>query len=205
MARALSVTDLLNKKYKLFDFEGEWLDAFSKPERTGIWFIWGDSGNGKTTFVLQLIKYLATFGKVAIDSLEEGGAYTMQQSFIKTGMSEVAKKVILIEGESINELSERMEKRKSADIYVIDSIQYADLSYKKYKLFKEKHRNKLIILISHADGKRPEGRAARSIMYDATLKIWVEGYKAFSKGRYIGVNGGEYIIWHEGAMRYWGE
>jgi len=205
MARALSVTDLLNKKYKLFDFEGEWLDAFSKPEQRGVWFIWGGSGNGKTTFVLELVKYLARFGKVAYNSLEESSAHTMQEAFINTGMQEVERKVILIEGETLDELSERMSKRKSADIFVIDSIQYAELSYKKYKEFKEKHRDKLIILISHADGKQPEGRAAKSIMFDATLKIWIEGYRAFSKGRYIGENGGVFTIWHEGAARYWGE
>ena len=41
-------------------------------------------------------------------------------------------------------------------------------------------------------------------MYDATLKIWVEGFKAFSKGRFIGQTG-EFTIWDEGAERYWGE
>ena len=41
-------------------------------------------------------------------------------------------------------------------------------------------------------------------MYDATLKIWVEGFKAFSKGRYIGPKG-SLTIWPEGAMRYWQE
>ena len=41
-------------------------------------------------------------------------------------------------------------------------------------------------------------------MYDATLKIWVEGFKAFSKGRFIGQTG-EFTIWDEGAARYWGE
>ena len=39
-------------------------------------------------------------------------------------------------------------------------------------------------------------------MYDASLKIWVEGYKAFSKGRFIGQTG-ECVIWPEGARRYW--
>ena len=33
-------------------------------------------------------------------------------------------------------------------------------------------------------------------MYDATLKIWVEGFKAFSKGRFIG-DKGEFTIWDE--------
>ena len=39
-------------------------------------------------------------------------------------------------------------------------------------------------------------------MYDADLKIWVEGYVAFSKGRYQGATG-EYTIWEKGAYDYW--
>lgn len=35
-------------------------------------------------------------------------------------------------------------------------------------------------------------------MYDADLKIYIEGYVAFSKGRYIG-DTGRYVIWEEGA------
>lgn len=41
----------------------------------------------------------------------------------------------------------------------------------------------LIIFISHADGKNPAGRSAKSVMYDASLKIYIEGYRAFSKGK----------------------
>lgn len=41
-------------------------------------------------------------------------------------------------------------------------------------------------------------------MYDATLKIWVEGFKAFSKGRFIG-DTGEYTIWGEGAEKVLGK
>ena len=44
--------------------------------------------------------------------------------------------------------------------------------------------------------------AATSVMYDADLKIWVEGYVAFSKGRYQGATG-EYTIWEKGAYDYW--
>ena len=89
--------------------------------------------------------------------------------------------------EPISELSERMSKHKSPDIYVVDSFQYAQMSYKEYIRFKEAHRDKLIIFT-----------------YDAALKVWVEGYKAFSKGRFIGSTG-EYVVWQEGAERYWGE
>ena len=203
MARSLSVADLYKKKYKLFDFDGLWFDAFDRPETCGVWFIWGNSGNGKTTFVLELMKYLAQFVKVGYNSLEEGSAHTMQKSFRNVGMAEVARRVTLIEGESIDQISARLMKKHSPQVMIIDSFQYTQMTYKQYIEFKQKHRNKLIIFISHADGKMPAGRSAKSVMYDASLKIWVEGYKAFSKGRYIGATG-EYVIWPEGSIKYWG-
>lgn len=200
--KALTVNNILKKTYSLFDFEGEWRQAFDRPEKRGVWFIWGNSGNGKTTFVLQLIKYLAQFDKVLFNSLEEGSAHTLRQGFIRVGMSEVARKVSLV-SEDFDALCERISQRKSPEIIVIDSFQYFQISYKQYITFKERFPDKLIIFISHADGRSPAGRSARSVMYDASLKIWVEGYRAYSKGRYIGETG-VFTIWHEGAVKYWG-
>lgn len=203
LKRALSVTDLLNKKYKLFEFDGEWYEAFGQPEARGIWFVWGNSGNGKTTFVLMLIKYLAGFARVAYNSLEEGATHTMQEAFLRVGMEEVGRMVVLLDGEPLADMEKRMQRSKSPDVYVVDSLQYAEMTYAEYKAFKERNRDKLVIFISHADGKLPEGRSAKKIMYDAGLKIWVEGYRALSKGRYIGPNGGTFTIWEEGADKYW--
>ena len=75
------------------------------------------------------------------------------------------------------------------------------MSYKEYLNFKELFPNKLLIFISHADGKNPAGRSAKSVMYDASLKIWVEGFRATSKGRFIGPIG-EYVIWDKPAEIY---
>ncbi len=204
LQRAKSVTDILKIKRQSFDFEGLWEDAFGSPEKCGIWFIWGNSGNGKSSFVMQLCKYLAKFGKVSYDSLEEGSSLTMQNTLIRFGMSEVNRRFLLLDNEPIDQLSERLLQKRSPDIAVIDSFQYTQMSYRQYIAFKEKHRNKLLIFISHADGKMPAGRSAKSVMYDASLKIWVEGYKAFSKGRFIGKTG-MYTIWDQGATNYWGE
>lgn len=203
MERAYTINDILNKKYKLFDFGGEWEEAFSKPERCGVWFIWGNSGNGKTRFTMQLAKYLTNFGKVLYNSLEEGSSHTIRKAFEEVGMSEVKRKMLLV-SEPLEKLAQRLEKQRSSSIIIIDSFQYAQISYKQYIAFKEKHNDKLIIFVSHADGKQPAGRSAKSVMYDATLKIWVEGFKAFSKGRYIG-DKGQLTIWSEGAAKYWQE
>jgi hypothetical protein len=203
MGRAYSVNQVLQMNKKTFPFEGEWHDAFGEPERVGVWFISGDTGNGKTSFVMQLIKELCKYVKVGYDSLEEGTALTLKNNLERFNMQEAGRRFVIYDCEPIEQISERLLKRKSPDVVVIDSFQYSQLNYKTYIELKEKHKNKLIIFISHVEGKKPTGRSARSVQYDATLKIWVEGYKAFSKGRFIGPTG-EYTIWDKGAYMYWG-
>lgn len=204
LQRAKSVNDVLKINNPSFDFDGKWNDAFGTPEKCGVWFIWGNSGNGKSSFVMQLCKKLAQYGKVAYDSLEEGASLTMQNTLLRFGMADVNRRFILLDNEPIEQLSIRLQQKRSPDFIVIDSFQYTQMTYKQYIAFKELHKNKLLILISHADGKMPSGRSAKSVMYDASLKIWVEGYRAFSKGRFIGKTG-QYTIWEQGAINYHGE
>lgn len=191
-------------KYETMAFDGAWRDAFGTPERRGVWIIWGNSGNGKTSFALQLAKYLCRFGRVAYDSLEEGACLTMQEAMRRENMMEVNKKFLLIDNENMEELGIRLSRQKSPDIVVIDTFQYTQMNYRQYIAFKERHKRKLLIFVSHADGKLPNGRAAKSLMYDASLKIYIEGFRAFSKGRFIGPVGHIDIVPHK-ARAYWGE
>jgi hypothetical protein len=128
----------------------------------------------------------------------------MRQKLVRHGLSKVGSRFHLLNAEPMTELKERLARRKSYNIIVIDSFQYTQMSYRDYIQFKEQNKDKLIVFISHAKGSLPRGSAAEGVMYDATLKIWVEGFKAFSKGRFIGQTG-EFTIWDEGAERYWGE
>lgn len=203
MGRALTAKEVLTKKFKTFPFTGKWQDAFGEPERVGTWIVWGNSGNGKSSFVMQMCKELSKFGRVAYNSLEEGASRTMQMSLARHGMVDAGHRFALLNAESMEDLDARLEKRNSYDIVVIDSFQYTMMTYRDYIGFKTRHKDKLIIFISHASGKMPMGKSAVSVMYDASLKIWVEGFKAFSKGRFFGKTG-EYTIWDEGAEKYWG-
>ena len=201
MKKALSMVDLMRKNREVYAFEGALQEAFGQPEQNGVWFIWGRSGNGKTSFVLQLCKELTRYGKVAYDSLEEGDSLTMQNALMRVGMGDVGRRFILL-NESLEELDTRLKRRRSPDIVVVDSFQYAHIELKQYEEFIDQHKNKLIIFVSQADGLKPWGRTAQSAMYSASLKIWVEGYRAISKGRYRG-NLGYYTIWAEKAEEYW--
>jgi hypothetical protein len=205
LPRALTVSQLLQKKYEVFPFEGPWYEAFGTPERTGVWFIWGNSGNGKSNFAVQLCCELAKYCKVVYNSLEEGDCLTVQQAFSGVDAKQIAGKLLIARGETISQISERLKRQRSPEVVIIDSFQHAQLSYSEYLKFKTLHSNKLIVFISHADGKLPSGRSAKSARYDAALKIWVEGFIAQSMGRFIGPNGGKYIVWEEGAFLYHGE
>ena len=201
---AKGVREVLSMKFDTFPFSGAWYDAFGTPERRGIWIIWGNTGSGKTSFVMQLCKELCKYGRVAYDSLEEGACLTMQNSLKRFNMQEVNGKFLLLDVEPIDQLCLRMKRQKSPDFVVIDSLQYTQLTYAQFIKIKEAYRNKLIIFISHASGTNPDGRVAKKVAFDAALKIYVEGKRAFSKGRFIGPKG-YYDIWPEEAARYWGE
>jgi len=202
--RALSVDNIMNMKFSVMEFDGEWMEAFGTPERSGSWIIWGKSGNGKTSFALQLSKYLTKFGRVAYNSLEEGARLSMRRALNDVRMAEVKKRIILLHKEPISELKVRLLKKKSPDIIIIDSIQYSGLNASGWKELCEQFPKKLFIAISHEDGIMPAGRTGQSIRYYSDMKIRVEGFRAINVSR-AGTKTTYLTVWHQGAFDYWGE
>lgn len=203
MTKAISISTLLNRKYKTLPFEGAWLDAIGQPQVTGSWLIWAESFNGKTTFSMQLAKYLCSFGKVYYNSLEEGDCESMRITAAENGLADVQGKFLLLDREPLDQLSHRMKKRPPKFVF-IDSVQYAFIDLQFYKQLTAQYPRTVFIWISHAEGKKPKGALADAIRYDAHVKIRIEGYLAFINSRYRG-NGEPYTIYPEGAEKYWGK
>lgn len=201
MAKAYSVGKILNTKYQLVQWGEAWQKAFGTPAAYGVWFLWGNSGNAKTRFMLEMAKELSKTDKVFYNSREEGNSHTMQLALIAAGI-DGSNKNLVIGNEPHEEMVERLNKRKAPRVCIMDSIQYFSLRFVTFKAMVEQHPNVLFIVNSQADGKHPLGNVAKAIRYDAALKIRVEGYKAISYGRYN--PGGEFEIWKEGADKYWG-
>lgn len=204
MARAYSASEVLAKKVPSIPFEGRWREAFGEPGRAGVWLIWGQSANGKSSFAMQLAKELCRYGKVAYNSLEESLSLSFQKNMERCCMYEESGRFLVLDREPIEELSKRLEKQRSPDFVIIDSLQYTGLNYNDYKRLKEAHPKKLFIFISHADGDKPKGATADKVQYDADMKILVQGYRAICKGRFIPEAGKHYSIWAEAEAKYWG-
>lgn len=199
MARAYSISEILTTKHELVEWGEPWQEAFTRPAACGLWCIAGNSGNAKTTFLMEMAKELSKTYKVYVDALEEGKGHTMQQTLLKLGIDETFKNLSIGE-EQMDELDARLSKRKAPKVVFIDTIQYANIRFKQFKEMVRKHKDKLFIVNSQAKGKVPKGSVAQDIWYDANLKIWVEGYQATSNGRYN--PGGVYTIWEQGAKNY---
>jgi len=202
MRRAYSVSNVNDAKFHTLKFTGKWKEAVGSPELTGTWFIYGPPKNGKTSFAMMLVKYLTGFKRAAYNSVEEGLSLTIKMAMARVNMLEVGNKLILLEKEEIDDLIERLNKHKSPDVVVIDSVQFMELKFSDYKRLKETFPNKLFIYVSHVEGKLPEGNTAKRIWRDANVTFRIEGFKAFTTSRYGG--GGEIVISDEFAKAHWG-
>lgn len=199
--RAYSPCEVMKMIRPTFKFNGDWQASMGNPATSGTWIIWGMPGNGKSSFVMQLAKYLCRFDRVVYNSLEESTGRSLQMSIERHQMEEVNKRFLILDREPMDKLIERLQKKRSPGIVIIDSFQYSGLTYNGYKEMKEALPGKLIIFISHAEGIRPEGRAAKKVEYDADIKILVSGFRATAKSRFMNTPGVPYTIWEEGAVR----
>lgn len=203
LKRAKSARELQDVSFKTWPFTGEWKEFLGEPETSGGWIIWGGSFNGKTRFVLSLCNYLTNFEKVLYNSLEEGWCIDTQLAVKDAGLDRVGSKFLFLHKEPIEDLIIRLKKHKSPNVVVIDSLQYADMNLKAWKDLRATFPKKLFIIISHAEGKEPEGRVAGKIRFDCAKKIRVEGFRAFSQVR--GKGYAHKDIWPEEAAKYWNE
>ncbi len=203
MKRAYSVDNVLQAKFNTLEFEGIWKDAVGCPELSGTWIVYGGVKNGKTSFTMQLAKYLTRFEMVAYNSVEEGLSLSIQAAFQRTGMEEVKRRFMLLDKEEPGDLMKRLQRRKSPNIVVIDTTQFWELTFPEYKRFKETFPGKLFIYISHSAGNMPDGKLAQRIWRDANISFRIEGFKAFPVGRYGG--GEPVVISEEKAIKYWGK
>ena len=152
MGRAISNRNVLTAKFEVAEFDGDFLASFGKPELRGAWIIYGGSGCGKTTFVMQVCKYLTRFRRVAYNSLEQGLSLSLQKAWERVGMEEAGSRIILLNKEQLKDLRVRLQKKQSPDIVVIDSVQYLRrFNMDQYQSLRDEFPNKLFIFVNTLD------------------------------------------------------
>lgn len=208
MPKLLSMAQIMKKKYTLIEnLPEKFRDSFGELSMPFVGIIWGQSGQGKTNLVFTMIDAFLVNFKVLFLSLEEGHEMSMKNSLVRhfeSGADDKLKNLKVSDSRvTFDELCVLLKKKRSANIIVVDSLQFFNITYDDYKMLKGLFPKKSFLFISHAKGKTPKGGCADSIMYDAGLKIRVDGYIAFPISRY----GGNipYVIWEDGAKQKHGK
>lgn len=210
MMKLLSLRNLNDQKHELIEFTGRWRELMGTPEKTGCWITLGKSGMGKTAFMMQLARELDEMKyRVMILSLEEGSSLSFTEALRNNGITAGVHKITVSTGASVEELDEYLINKKSRrpDMIIIDSIQYWSNQYKatasKIIDLRNKYAGIVFICTSHVIGNEVEGSDAYSIKRDSFCRIYIEGFMAFYRGRGSGGPTGQYVIWKEGADKYW--
>ncbi|NOS92476.1 MAG: hypothetical protein HOP30_11175 [Cyclobacteriaceae bacterium] len=206
----IGLKQLLQKRYKYLEhMTAAMLHSFGNMTTNFVMLVWGKSGNGKSNLIMQLVKIFLRMGNVLYVSLEEGHESTIQQTALKHLNDDSPYKILFADNEENYEsLTARLKKKKSPRFVIVDSLQYLDMDYEGYKKWKQIFKNKGFVFISHAEGKEPKGQTAKSIRYDAPIKVHVQGFVAFVTSRFGGNN--PFLIWegdkpNKGARGYWGK
>lgn len=186
--KAIGITQFLDKSFDTYDVEGEWLDSFGLIEKNFKMSVTGESGGGKTEFIVKFVKNLCLNHKVKADyySYEQGHSKSLQAAIQRNNMEDVKGKVMFVSGGTFNELVERLKRRASAKIVVIDSQDYSDLSTKQYKELIKLFPKKSFIVISWAKGEKPKNQASKDIEYMSCIKVFVKDGKAYPRSRFGG-------------------
>lgn len=211
MANTLNVVQIAQKRYTLVEgLSQRMLDAIGNIEDTFTMIIYGDSGNGKTNMTVDLLIELKDVGPMLYISYEEGHGKTIQDLVIRHNLVERLPNLKFSRGESAESLIKILKKKKSAKVIVIDSWQFSNLTIDDYNAIKKEFvfgktpgKRKIIIIISHVNGRKPDGKAAIDIKRDANVKIHVEGFIGSVISRFGSKK--NYLIWEHGAKQAWGK
>ena len=178
--RAYTYEDLARKKYKTLPLKGGWKEHLGEIERAGSILIYGDSGHGKTTYALQLMRELCQGEKVLYNSLEECGSLSLLTNLERTGLKQYKNKYLVC-GEPLDKLIQRLSRPQQPKIVFIDSVQACFRGQKAtaYHDLILQFPQTLFIGISQMSKGMPKGAVAEEFYWFCQDRILVKDFKAY--------------------------
>jgi hypothetical protein len=202
MSRLLTVKNIYDKKHETFELSEPWSTVLGEIEKNGLWLIWGAEKNGKTWLALQLANYLSTIQQILYISAEEGVGHAFVESCKRAKIESKNKMLKMSEYLTIDELREKLDKRRSADIVFIDNITVYNDELKNGQMRKllNDYSSKLFIFLAHEDRGEPYTATAKLARRLAKVIVHVRGLACTFAGR---IPGGVLTINEEKAKLFY--
>ena len=172
--------------------------------------VYGDSGNGKTEFVMQTVKVLCPcYRKIAWMSYEQGHEADFTEACDRNNMVEVSGKFLgvdpfknLKDGVSLlDDLFVFLDKRNSPDAVVMDSLDDTEFNKKEYTQLVKRYEGKktFIFLVKSSKTGAIQKSVCQHARFHCQLAIWVSNYIAHptNKNRFGAYK--PYVVYEEKA------
>lgn len=201
--RARTIRNIYDKKFRTIPLEGEWAKAMGQPEHNGLWLIFGKDKNGKTWIAIKLADVLSEFDRILYVSAEEGIAKAFRDTLLRVGLDANNRRIHFDEYIPIEELKEKLAKRKSARVIVLDNATiYSDeLKGGGLSALIKAFPEKLFILLAHEERNEPYTAPAKLAHKLAKIIVHVKGLTCQVYGR---CPGGILTIDESKSALYWG-
>lgn len=206
LKKVLTVSNVQNQTVDRIPLTGKWYQAFGRPQSRGVWCVWGGSGSGKSTFLMMLAKQMARHFETFYNPLEEG---TDDGDFIertqRLAMGDV-EDTFYAQVYNYDEIMAYLTRRGSSKVLFIDSLRYLTMNWQEYYKMATlaRKKDKIVVCSAFAKAGEPRSEFEYRVKHDANQKIYVDGYAAYCKGRTIGPNGGQFIIYEDGYNKIHG-
>lgn len=172
----ISLRDLQKARFKTLQFTGNWKELMGTPEERFSVMIYGQSGQGKSTFAINFAEYLSNnFGTVLFNSAEEGISLTLQDKLKNLKSTDL----FISHHKDFNSMKKHL-KTSTCKFVVLDSVNHMNLTPENVEELRNMDKTRGFISI-HQVTKTGDFKGDNKFLHNCDVEIVVDNYTPTTK------------------------
>lgn len=192
--RSYSVNDILNWKFEKSQMPEAWEKHLGNIDSRFIIYVDGEPGNGKTEYIMQMVKMLTnSIGKTRLNNVEQGKHTQIKASVLRNDLKNSVP-VGKFQYDMVRDyeaFKAKIKRPNSGKVIIIDSISYWPLSLAQIQELIDTFKTKSFVFVAYKSAFTRN----QPIMHNCDIKVRIEKFVAESSGRFGGND--KYYIWPE--------
>ena len=173
-----------DKRFHVLEFNEFYAKLMGKPERNFTMMCYGESGSGKSVFLMQFSDYFAkTFGKSLYNSHEEGANQTIQNRINNFNID--AQKLFVADAMTFDEMCTAIEKNYYR-LVIIDSVKYMGFTFNQLRELRKRFAKRLLcVCIVDFGSSKGSPDSGKDLLHAADVKMYFKNGRVYSISRYL--------------------
>ncbi len=193
--RSYSVNDILNWKFERSQMPEAWEKHLGNIDSRFIMYVDGEPGNGKTEYVMQMVKMLTNhIGKTRLNNVEQGKHTQIKASVLRNDLKNSVP-VGKFQYDMVRDyeaFKAKIKRPNSGKVIIIDSISYWPLSLAQIQELIDTFKTKSFVFVAYKSAFTRN----QAIIHNCDIKVRIEKFVAEVTGSRFGGNE-NYYIWPE--------